>query len=290
MTRRTFTALALVTMLAMLVGCTGGIGATTLKPRLSPPVIARPGVLRAAIDLSYPPFGGTVKGQKVGLEVDVASAIAEQLGLTLEIVDAKPVAAAALVTSGKADIVLGALTVEQAVAMQLAYAGTYVTDASAVFASDVASLTIGDLSGKRVAVQNGSSAYWLLLDEYGEEPLVVTPTLLEAMRAVVAGKADVVAGDALVAVYIGRTVPGLKYGGQIAPAFPVGVGVGQDKAKLETEVRSVLDKLSSQGVLETLRRKWAGDLPRFAVPSPAGSESSTATPGVTSTPEATTAP
>lgn len=284
MTRRTLTAVALVALVTLLAGCTGGIGEAKLSPRLSPPSISRPGVLRAAIDLSYPPFGGTVKGQKVGLDVDVASAIAEQLGLTLEIVDVKPAAAAELAKSGKVDIVLGALTVEQAVSLQLAYAGTYVTDSAAVFASDVASLTIGDLSAKRVAVQNGSATYWLLLDEYGEGPLVVTPTLLEAMRSVTGGQADVVAGDALVAAYIARTVPGLKYGGQLAPAYPIGVGVAQDKTKLETEVRTILDKLSSQGVLETLRRKWAGDLPRFAVPARAGSESATATPEATSTP------
>lgn len=281
MTRRALTAVALMTLGAVLAGCVGGIGATTRKPRLSPPVIARPGVLRAAIDLSYPPFAGTVKGQKAGLDVDVASAIAEQLGLTLEIVDSKPATAAVLAKSGKVDIVLGALTVEQAVGLQLAYAGTYLTDSSAVFASDVTSLTIGDLSGKRIAVQNGSATYWLMLDEYGEAPLVVMPTLLEAMRAVTAGKADVVAGDALVTAYIARSVPGLKYGGQLAAAYPVGVGVAQDKAKLETEVRAILDKLSSQGVLETLRRKWAGDLPRLTVPDSAGSESATSAPATT---------
>lgn len=289
MTRRTLTALALVTAMALLAGCTGGIGAATLKPRLSPPAISKPGVLRAAIDLSYPPFGGTVKGKQVGLEVDVAAALAEQLGLKLEIVNLAPAAAAEQARAGTVDVVFGGLTVEQSVALQLSYAGTYVSDSSAVFASDTTSLTIGDLSARKVAVQKGSAAYWLLLDEYGEGPLVVMPTLLEAMRAAAEGKADVVAGDALVAAYIGRSVTGLKYGGQLAPAYPIGVGVAQDKTKLETEVRSVLDKLSSQGVLETLRRKWAGDLPKFKVPASA-SDQTTATPDATATPESATTP
>jgi polar amino acid transport system substrate-binding protein len=283
MTRRILTAVVLVTVLALAAGCTAGIGATALKPRLSPPAIGRPGVLRAAIDLGYPPFGSTVKGKQVGLDVDVASALADQLGLKLEIVNATPTVGAELARSGKVDIVMGGLTVEQAVSLQIAYAGTYVTDSSAVFATDVATLTIGDLSAERVAVQSGSASYWFLLDEYGEGPLVVVPTLLEAMKAVPAGKADVVAGDALLATYIGRGVPGLKYGGQLTPAFPIGVGVAQDKTKLESEVRSILDKLSSQGVLETFRRKWAGDLPRFTVPASASDQ-------VTGTPEATPTP
>lgn len=284
MTRRTLMAVALAAAVALVAGCSGGIGAAKLTPRLSPPVIARPGVLRAAIDLSYPPFGGSVKGQHVGLDVDVAAAIADQLGLSLEIVDATPADGADLARNGKVDIVLGGLTVDQAVSLQLAYAGTYVTDSSAVFGSDVASLTLGDLSAKRIAVQNGSASYWSLLDQYGDGPLVVTPTLLEAMQDVAAHKADIVAGDALVAAYIGRQVPGLKYGGQLAAAYPIGVGVAADKAKLETEVRSVLDKLSSQGVLETLRRKWAGDLPRFTVPASDASADTSATPEATATP------
>jgi polar amino acid transport system substrate-binding protein len=284
MTRRTLIALAVVAALLLVAGCTSGIGPATLKPRLSPPDIGHPGVLRAAVDLSDPPFGGTVKGQQVGLDVDVAAAIAEQLGLKLEIVDATPTAAAEMARSGKVDIVLGGLTVEQAVSLQLAYAGTYVTDSSAVFAADVTTLTIGDLSARRVAVQSGSASYWFLLDEYGEEPLVVVPTLLEAMQAVLAGKADVMAGDALVEAYIGRNVPGLKYGGQLMPAFPIGVGVAQDKTKLETEVRAILDKLSSQGVLETFRRKWAGDdMPKFTLPA-GESDQPTGTPEATSTP------
>ena len=284
MTRRTLTAVALAAVLALVAGCAGGIAATKLEPRLSPPVITRPGVLRAAIDLNYPPFGGTVKGQHVGLDVDVAAAIAEQLGLKLEIVDATPADGADLAHNSKVDIVLGGLTVEQSVSLQLAYAGTYVTDSSAVFGSDVASLTLGDLSNKRIAIQMGSASYWFLLDKYGEGPLVVKPTLLEAMQAVAAGKADIVAGDALVATYIGRQVPGLKYGGQLAAAFPVGVGVATDKTKLEAEVRSILDKLSSQGVLETLRRKWAGDLPRFTVPASDASSDTSVTPEATATP------
>jgi polar amino acid transport system substrate-binding protein len=283
MTRRTLVALATVAALVLVGGCTAGIGAATLKPRLSPPDIGSKGVLRAAIDLGYPPFGGTVKGQRVGLDVDVAAAMAEQLGLKLEIVNATPTVGAEMARAGKVDIVMGGLTVEQAVALQLAYSGTYVTDSSAVFATEVTTLTIGDLSSKRVAVQSGSASYWFLLDEYGEGPLVVVPTLLEAMKAVPEGKADLVAGDALLATYIGRNVPGLRYGGQLMPAFPIGVGVAQDKAKLEAEVRSILDKLSSQGVLETFRRKWAGDLPKFTVPASASDQ-------VTQTPEAISTP
>lgn len=267
MTRRTIIVLLLGTLLLSVTGCVGGIGADTLTPKVKPPVIGSSGVLRAAVDLNYPPFGGVVKDQKVGLDVDVASAIAEQLGLKLELVDANPAVAAALVSSGSVDIALGGLTVDTAVSSQLAFAGTYISDAPVVFSTKPASgsvdttIPVDDLSAKRIAVQTGSPAYWILLDTYGETPLVAVPSLDEALKAVTSGRADVAAGDALVGAYlIARSYPTLAYAGQLGSAYPIGVGVSQSNTQLESQIRAVLDKLASQGVLQTLRRKWVGDL------------------------------
>lgn len=260
-----------IAMVMSLTGCVGGIQTATLKPRLSPPVIVRPAVLRVAIDLGYPPFGGRVKGVETGLDVDVASAIAQDLGLKLEVVDAKSEQAIELLRKGKVDLVMGALTVEQAVAADLAFAGTYVADAPALFSAHVASATIDDIAGKTVAVQRGSGAYWVLVDEYGEEALTVVPTLLDAMKAAGSGKADLAAGDALTGAYITRQVPNVSFSGQLEPASPLGVGVSKDKPQLEQEVRRILDRLASKGVLDTLRRKWVGELPRLVAGSSEGS-------------------
>jgi polar amino acid transport system substrate-binding protein len=261
MTRRIVTAVALLATLALLAGCVGGIGTPTVTPKLSPPVLARPGVLRAVVDLSYPPYAGVVSGEKVGLDVDGAAAIADQLGLKLELIDGKPATGAELVKAGTADIVLGGLTVDEAVANQIAFAGTYVSDGPAVFASSKTTATVDGLASQRIAVQKDSAAYWALLDEFGEGPLVVMPTLLDAFKAIGSGKADVAAGDALVGAYILRGLPSLKYLGQVGSASPVGVGVSATKPKMESEVRAILDRLATQGVLDTLRRKWAGELP-----------------------------
>jgi polar amino acid transport system substrate-binding protein len=271
MIRRTVTVLLLGAILVAATGCVGGIGAGTLTPKITPPDIAKAGVLKAAVDLSYPPFAGSVKGERVGLDIDVASAIAEQLGLKLEIVDAKSSVAAALVTSGSVDIVLGALTVDSAVSSQLAFAGTYASDAPAAFAAKETSVSLDDLSTKRIAVQKDSLAYWLLLDTYGEAPLVVVPTLEDAFKAVISAKADLVAGDALVGTYLLRGHPTFAYVGQVGSAYPLGVGVSQAKPNLEAKVRAALDKLASQGVLETIRRKWFGDLAPLKVIAASGS-------------------
>jgi polar amino acid transport system substrate-binding protein len=284
MFRRTMMAVVLAVTLGAVAGCVGAISAPTLTPKVTPPTIGRAGVLRVAVDLSYPPFAGTVKGEKVGLDVDVAAAVADQLGLKLQLIDAKPAAAAALVTSGSVDMVLGALTVDEAVSTNLAFAGTYMSDAPAVFAAKDATFPLDAIGAKRIAVQNGTYAYWALLSQYGEAPLVIVPTLDQAFKDVRTGTADVAAGDALLGAYMLRGYPNLKYLGQAGSAYPLGVGVSQGDPKLEDEVRSVLDKLATQGVLQTLRRKWVGDLPPLKVTDASASGDASATVDTSLTP------
>lgn len=244
-------------------GCTGGVTEEPLKPKVAPPVIGKAGVLRAAIDLGYPPFGGIDKGRKVGLDIDVASALAESLGLKLEILDATPAEGAAMLADKRADVMLGGLPIEGVVAAGAAFAGGYIDDGPAVFTSTGTTYTIETIGGKRVAVQTGSTAYWTLLDAYGESGLIVTPTLREALDAAAKGQAEAAAGDAIVTGYMLRDFPTLKFSGQIAPASPVGVAVARDATKLEQAVRASLNDLATRGVFDALRRKWVGDLPEL---------------------------
>jgi hypothetical protein len=82
-------------------------------------------------------------------------------------------------------------------------------------------------------------------------------------------------------------MPALKYLGQIGSAYPVGVGVSAAKPKMESVVRTILDRLAAQGVLETLRRKWAGDLPPLKVTIESTDASASAVPSETTETSAT---
>lgn len=284
MFRRTTMMAVLAVTIAVLAGCTGAIVPAKLTPKVKPPTIGRAETLRVAVDLSYPPFGGMVGGQAVGLDVDVAAAIADHLGLKLQLVDATPTVAAALVTSGSVDVALGALTVDQTVASNIAFGGTYISDAPAVFAAKDATFSLDAIGTKRIAVQNGTYAYWALLAQYGQTPLVIVPTLDQAFRDVQAGTADVAAGDALLGAYILRGYPTLAYLGQVGSAYPLGVGVSQNDPELEDAVRTTLDALASQGVLDTLRHKWFGDLPALKVTGAAASIGASTTLDASTTP------
>ena len=257
-------AFAAVALLALLVsGCTPKPAQETLTPKVKPPVIGKAGVLRAAIDLTYPPFGGVSKGKRAGLDIDVASAVAQELGLTLEVVDASPTLGAQLLRDGKVDVMLGGVPIEQAVQLEVSFAGPYINDAPAIFSANDESATMTSIAGATIGAQQGSLAYWLAAEEWGEESVVAFPSLVDAMSQAASGTIEYVVGDGVVGAYMLRQYPTLKLNGQLAPAVPVGVTVAKDATDLEGAVRDALDRLSSAGVLETLRRKWLGDVPRF---------------------------
>lgn len=241
-----------------------------LVPLVAPPVIGEAGVLRVGVDLSYPPFGGTDQGVQAGIDVDVAAAVAERLGLKLQVVDVKPAGLASAVNSGKVDIALGAMPISDAVLADVSTAGSYLVDGPAIFSvvtsgSADATLTARDVAGKRVGVQKESAVYWTIESDYG--PGFATPyaTLREAFQALKGGDMDLVIGDAAVGAYIARDFEGIGFAGQFDPAQPLGVLVKKDATELETQVRTTLDTLSSEGVLAAIRTKWLGTLPQLEV-------------------------
>lgn len=262
--------LAMTVALALSAGCSSEPEEPVLEPKVAPPVIGEAGVLRVGVDVDYPPFAGEDQGTEAGIDVDIAAAIAGRLGLKLELVPVKPDTVAAAINDGRVDIALGATAITDAVLADISTAGSYLINGPALFSvvesgTPAPELDIVALRGLRVAAQSESPAYWVVEAEYGADYVQAFDTLREALDALAAGEADVVAGDAAVGSYIARDFDDIRIVGQIGSAAPLGVTVRKDAVELEAEVRGVLDALSSEGVLDTITRKWLGEFPVLEV-------------------------
>jgi ABC-type amino acid transport substrate-binding protein len=259
-------------------GC-GSAPTAKVEPKVAPPALKEPGVLRAGVDLSYPPFGGTDAGKQAGIDLDVASALANKLGLTATFVDVKPSEAATALASGKVDVVFSVPYSQESLSRST-LAGSYLSDAPAFFvatestAAVVPSMTLDTMTAVKIGAQEGSASFWKLETEFGSESLVGFPTLREALNGVREGKVQVAAGDAVVAAYIIRDMPTVHFAGQVEPAVPLGVAVALDNATLGDAVRSTLDGLAADGVLNAIRTKWVGSLPELKLPESAEASSS----------------
>lgn len=266
--------LAITILLALVVlasGCRSEQAAEPSSPPVvSPPAIANEGVLRAGIDFDYPPYGGTDAGKRAGLDLDVAAALADKLGLRLEVVDLTVDQGPGALENDTIDVLLSAPLGDPPLE-GISVAGTYLASAPAVFGrvdttgSAEASLTVETIGDRTVVVQRESEAFWLLESVFGEAYANQVDTLRQGFEAVAEDQASLVAGDAVVGAYIARDFDGIGFSGQLAPATPVGVGVSQDNPELNDAVRQALDELATDGVLDAIRTKWVGELPELQV-------------------------
>lgn len=263
-------AMTIALLLVLGTGCATAPDEPVVTPMIAPPLIADAGVIRVGVDTSYPPFAGEDKGRQAGIDVDVASALADRFGLKLEIVEISPAEAAPALADREIDLAIAGISITDAVGTDVVFAGSYLVNGSALF-----SLTVGgsaeptgtpafdpaSLGKARVGCQKESAAFWSLESLYGEGSAVGYTTLREAFEALRDGEVDVVACDAIVGAYLARDFPGVVFVEQFGPAAPVGVVVASDAQELEVKVREALDALSVEGVLDAIRSKWVGGLP-----------------------------
>lgn len=255
-------------------GCQTEEAEPTLTPKVAPPAIQQAGVLRAAVDPTIPPFAGTVDGKVVGLDVDVAAALAERLGLKLEIVHMPWSEVADAVVKGTVDLGLAAIPITDAVLANVSVAGSYATDGIGLFGTTVTQTAEATgsvkaeeasalMSEARVACQSGSAAQWYLESQYWEGFATTYETLREAFDALSAGDVDYVACDVFVGAYLARDYKGVRFIGPLGESMPLGVLVAKDATDLQNAVREVLDGMATDGTLATIRTKWVGDLPEL---------------------------
>jgi ABC-type amino acid transport substrate-binding protein len=123
------------------------------------------------------------------------------------------------------------------------------------------------LDGTAVGAQQASEAYWLLVAELGPDGVTAYPSLKDAFAALDRREVSSVAGDALVGAYLMRDRPGVRYVGTIGPAHLLGVAVAADNTKLADAMRTTLDTMAADGVLDAIRSAWVGSLPKLPLPS-----------------------
>ena len=264
--------------LAGLAGCSlltptrANVAPETVRTKLSTPAIATKGVLTVGISASDAPQVMTdASGQLTGYTVDVARAIAKNLGLTATFVTDGT--AAEVGGTGQPDIYLGATSADAA--GDIAVSGDYLEDAPALFAKGSASdagaaatdataatsLAAADLSGATIAVQTGSNASKVLSECGITAQTKPYGSVNECMKAVADGEVDYAACGATSGAYIARAYAGVILAGTIDAASTYGIAIRSTSVDLSQAVSQALEQLSADGTLEAIHRAWYGALP-----------------------------
>ena len=114
------------------------------------------GVLTMATNATFPPYEYYESDAIIGIDAEIAGAVAEKLGLELKIEDMEFDSIILAVTQGKADLGLAGMTVTEERLEAVDFSDSYATGIQAVIVTEDSEITgISDLDGKQIGVKQG---------------------------------------------------------------------------------------------------------------------------------------
>ena len=216
------------------------------------------GKLIMATNAAFPPYEMTTdSGDFEGIDVEIAGAIAEKLGLELQIDDMDFDAALLSVQQGKADIVMAGVSVTEDRLLVMDFSDSYATGIQSIIVpedSDIASAD--DLAGHMIGCQRGTTGYIYCSDDFGDESVTAYDSGLTAVQALVNGQVDCVVIDNAPAQEFVAANPGLKIldTSYVEEEYAIGMGKG-NTAMLEA-VNGALADLKEDGTIQAIVDKY----------------------------------
>ena len=221
-----------------------------------------------------------------GLYVDVAGALADELGVSVRFVEARGVTAA---LEENCDIVMDVSTSE---ADKVQVVGDVTESAIGLFslggdqeeASDeqaaasekkgqeesaesndafVAKVSATDLAGVSIAVQEGSASQRALeLSAIGAQE-VACDTLDDAFAQLRDGEVAYVACGVSSGAYLGSRYEGVEFVGCLTEPEVMGIAFAKGKGEPQDTLINAFKGIDGDGVLAEVRRRWLGDFPHL---------------------------
>jgi polar amino acid transport system substrate-binding protein len=257
--------MALVFVTALLIGCrpSGGSqagGGVQEKSHLQR--VLENGKIVVGITLSFPPFGmKNSSGEPEGYDVDLAKALAESLGVELEIVDVVGEARIPNLETDKIDVMLGNFTRTLTRAQKVDFTAPYVVAAQRLIVRNDSTISkIEDLQGKSVAVIKGSTNAEVIKNSGVDANVTYLATGAEGILAVRNGQNDAFIEDSNFLQYQASMNPDLKVVGDPLSlkeynAFGIKKG-DQDWLNYLNLFLYEINNIS--GVNDQLYKKWFG--------------------------------
>ena len=217
-----------------------------------------PGKLIMSTNAAFPPYEMTTdSGEFEGIDIETAQAIADKLGLELQIDDMDFDAALLAVQQGKSDMVMAGVTVTDERQNVMDFTDSYATGIQSIIVkedSDIAS--VDDLAGKKIGSQRGTTGYLYCSDDFGDENVVAYDDGLTAVQMLNNGQVDCVVIDNAPAKEFIAANPGLKLLDTAYVEESYAIGIGKGNTELKDAINTALEELKADGTLQAIVDKY----------------------------------
>lgn len=221
------------------------------------------GKLTMSTNAAFPPYEMTTDDNEiVGIDVEIAAAIAEKLGLELQVDDMDFDAALEAVQQGKSDIVIAGVSVTDERLLVMDFSDSYATGIQSIIVPEDSDIeSVDDLEGKLIGTQMGTTGFLYCSDTpenggFGEENVVPYDNGLTAVQALLNGSVDCVVIDNAPAKEFVASNPGLKLLDTQYVEEEYAIGVGKGNTALLDAVNNALAELKADGTVQAILDKY----------------------------------
>lgn len=218
-----------------------------------------------ATNAAFPPYEFKEGDEIVGIDAEIATKIAEKLGMELEIQDVEFGSIIGGVKSGKFSMGMAGMTVTDERKKSVNFTDSYATGIQVVIVTeDSAIKSIDDLKGDgsmKIGVQQDTTGdiYASSTVEkggYGEENIVRFKTGAEAVAALSSGKVDAVIIDNEPAKSFVEATKGLKILDGAWVEEDYAICISKDNEELLNKVNTALKELKEDGTVQQIIDKY----------------------------------
>ena len=216
------------------------------------------GVLVMATNAEFPPYEYHDGGEIVGIDAEIAKAIAGELGMELEIEDIAFDSIIPEITSGKADMGLAGMTVTEDRKQSVDFSDTYAKASQKVIVKEDSEIASpDDLAGKIVGVQLGTTGNIYVSDLEADGTTVERYNKgFEAVQALSQGKIDAVVIDGEPAKTFVAQTEGLKILEESFTDEEYAIAVKKGNTELLDKINGALKTLKENGTLDEIVAKY----------------------------------
>lgn len=225
------------------------------------------GKLIMSTNAQFPPYEMVADGEGFngtgfeGIDVEIASAIADKLGLELQIDDMEFDSALVAVQNNTADVMLAGLSYSEERDEVVDFTDSYATGVQVVIVKDGSDVTMDNLGEKMIGTQRGTTGYIYASDTpenggYGEDHVLAYDNGATAVQALMNGQIDAVIIDEapakeFVAANEGLTIlPGNWVEEQYCAA------VDEGNTALQNAINTALNELMDDGTVDEIIAKY----------------------------------
>lgn len=226
---------------------------------------AKEGVLVMATNAAFPPYEYKEGDSFAGIDVEIATKIAEKLGLTLEIQDVEFGSIIGGVQSGKFDMGVAGMTVNEERLQSVNFTDSYATGVQVVIVNEGSAIaSLDDLKADgsmKYGVQQDTtgdiySSYSVDEGGFGEENVIRYKTGADAVQALKSGKVDAVIIDNEPAKSFVAANEGLKILDTEYAVEDYAICIAKENTALLDAVNEALAELKADGTLQQIINKY----------------------------------